>query len=166
MGRPGDCDRSAPQNAHLRIRRMRFSANRHCQRTRRSHTHRSSSALRTFPQALTRGRSQVRSQHRCNQRIKICKNRLLLNPNHQFFPHVIQCGAARSRPRAGLQYEGAVSSSCQGREPDGSRQTSEEVNISGEQLFFLKWSVEEAGTALVHEGIITSDALARTLSEM
>jgi SAM-dependent methyltransferase len=38
--------------------------------------------------------------------------------------------------------------------------------LRGENRFFLKWSVEEAGPALVHAGIITSDELTRTLSEM
>jgi SAM-dependent methyltransferase len=38
--------------------------------------------------------------------------------------------------------------------------------IRGENRFFLKWSVEEAGPALVHSGITTSDELTRTLAEM
>jgi SAM-dependent methyltransferase len=38
--------------------------------------------------------------------------------------------------------------------------------IRGQNRFFLKWSVEEAGPALVDAGIVTSDDLARTLSEM
>jgi hypothetical protein len=36
----------------------------------------------------------------------------------------------------------------------------------GENRHFLQWSVEEAGPALVHEGIITAGALAGTLSAM
>jgi SAM-dependent methyltransferase len=38
--------------------------------------------------------------------------------------------------------------------------------IRGQNRFFLKWSVEEAGPALVDAGIVTSDELARTLSQM
>jgi SAM-dependent methyltransferase len=38
--------------------------------------------------------------------------------------------------------------------------------IRGQNRFFLKWSVEEAGPALVDAGILTSDELARTLSDM
>ena len=38
--------------------------------------------------------------------------------------------------------------------------------IRGENRFFLKWSVEEAGPALVNAGITTPDELTRTLSEM
>jgi hypothetical protein len=36
----------------------------------------------------------------------------------------------------------------------------------GENRFFLKWSVEEAGPALLNAGITTPDELTRTLSEM
>jgi SAM-dependent methyltransferase len=38
--------------------------------------------------------------------------------------------------------------------------------LRGENRYFLKWSVEEAGPALVHEGIISADALAGTLAAM
>ena len=38
--------------------------------------------------------------------------------------------------------------------------------IDGEDRFFLKWSVEEAGPALLNAGIITSDELSQTLAEM
>lgn len=38
--------------------------------------------------------------------------------------------------------------------------------IRGQNRFFLKWSVEEAGPALMDAGIVTSDQLERTLSEM
>src|SRR4051812_1627880 len=38
--------------------------------------------------------------------------------------------------------------------------------IDGEDRFFLKWSVEEAGPALLDAGITTSHELSRTLAEM
>src|SRR5436190_23826866 len=38
--------------------------------------------------------------------------------------------------------------------------------LRGENRYFLKWSVEEAGPALVHEGIISADALAGTLAAL
>jgi hypothetical protein len=40
------------------------------------------------------------------------------------------------------------------------------VIIDGENRFFLKWSVEEAGPALLDAGITTSDELSQTLAEM
>ena len=40
------------------------------------------------------------------------------------------------------------------------------VIVKGENRFFLKWSVEEAGPALVKAGILTPAELTRTLSEM
>jgi SAM-dependent methyltransferase len=38
--------------------------------------------------------------------------------------------------------------------------------IRGQNRFFLKWSVEEAGPALTDAGIVTTDQLERTLSDM
>jgi SAM-dependent methyltransferase len=38
--------------------------------------------------------------------------------------------------------------------------------LRGENRYFLKWSVEEAGPALINAGILTADAFARTLAEM
>jgi len=38
--------------------------------------------------------------------------------------------------------------------------------LRGENRYFLKWSVEEAGPALVNEGIVTAGALAKTLAAM
>jgi SAM-dependent methyltransferase len=38
--------------------------------------------------------------------------------------------------------------------------------IRGQNRLFLKWSVEEAGPALVDAGVVTADELARTLSAM
>jgi SAM-dependent methyltransferase len=38
--------------------------------------------------------------------------------------------------------------------------------LHGEDRFFLKWSVEEAGPALLNAGILSSPALMRTLEEM
>jgi SAM-dependent methyltransferase len=38
--------------------------------------------------------------------------------------------------------------------------------IRGQNRYFLKWSVEEARTALIESGVIASDALDRTLSAM
>jgi molybdopterin biosynthesis enzyme len=40
------------------------------------------------------------------------------------------------------------------------------ATVRGQNRIFLKWSVEEAGPALVEAGIVTSDELERTLSGM
>ena len=50
--------------------------------------------------------------------------------------------------------------------PNANMESHQPAIARGEQRYFLKWSVEEAGPALVKEGILTSERLAETLSAM
>jgi SAM-dependent methyltransferase len=49
---------------------------------------------------------------------------------------------------------------------DTNLEISQPAIIHGKNRYFLKWSVEEAGPALIDTGIVTCDELGQTLSEM
>lgn len=48
--------------------------------------------------------------------------------------------------------------------PDPQIEIHQPALARGENRFFLKWSIEEAGPALISEGLLTSDQLEQTLT--